>query len=314
MLLRYSLTLLLLIACWVIAPALICERRLRALHLGRGWGLIVGCVFGPLGVAAINIYISLQCLSHRTRRTEMGPWQPSGAGVPGERHKLSMRDDALALVCLWTAVLLGSTLWTIDDLNPTAQTTTPTASHSQQSSGSAQGAGPTALQISGATAATSVEGLSSQPLSQTTRPAAVLNGSKEQALSGERQAVATLPVTGGEGNENAASTAPPAQPAPSAAAQSGGTAQGASMPQAKPTGAGASAGELMRLIVPSNLKAHGTISGSGSGTTLTIACAECTYELVAGRLRSGSARSIIKAAGVRVVVLVNGQDSRTFML
>lgn len=312
--LRYSVTLLLIIACWAIAPALICERRLRLLNLGRGWGLIVGGGFGPLGVAAINIYISLQCLSHRTGRTEPGTWQPSAAGFWGERNKLSMRDDVIAFVCLWTAVLLGSTLLTIDELSPETQTATPAAIRSRQSSSPAQGAAATALQISRATASASVESLSSQPSSQTTRPEAFVTGSKEQTLLGERRPVTPLPLTGGESNVDSASTAPPAQPTPSANAQSGGTATGAVMPQAKPTGAGASAGELMRLVVPSNFKAHGTISGIGSATTLTIACAECTYELVAGRLRSGSARSVIKAAGVRVVVLVNGQDSRTFLL
>lgn len=314
MLLRYSLTLLLIIACWAIAPALICERRLRALNLGRGWGFIVGGGFGPLGVAAINIYISLQCLSHGPRRTERGPWQPSAAGFWGERFKLSMRDDVLAFVCLWAVVLLGSTLLTIDDLNPNAQTATPAASHSQLPSSPVEGAAATTLQIYKPPGAASVESLSSQPLSQTTRREAVVTGSKEQTLSGERLPVAPQSITGGEWNANSASTAPPAQPAPSASAQSGGTAISAVVPPVKPTGGGASAGELMRLVVPSNLKAHGTISGSGSATTLTIACAECTYELVAGRLRSGSARAIIKGAGVRVVVLVNGQDSRTFML
>lgn len=314
MMLRYSVTLLLIIACWAIAPALICEWRLRALNLRRGWGLIVGSAFGPLGVAAINIYISLQCLSHRTRTTQMAAWQPSAAGFRGERCKLSMRDDVLAFVCLWITVSLGSTLSTIDDLSPMAQTPTPATGHYRQSSGSEQGAAATTLQISRTQAATNVESLSSQPSGQMTRPEVAATGSKEQVLLGERQPVTPLPVTGGERNADAASTAPPAQPAPSAAAQSGGTAIGAFIPPAKPASAGASAGELMRLLVPSNLKAHGTISGIDSATTLTIACAECTYELVAGRLRSGSARSIIKAAGVRVVVLINGQDSLTFML
>jgi hypothetical protein len=70
----------------------------------------------------------------------------------------------------------------------------------------------------------------------------------------------------------------------------------------------------MRLIVPSSLKAHGAISGAGSTTTLTIACADCTRELAADRLSAASTRAAIKAAGVRIVVLINGQDSWTFML
>jgi hypothetical protein len=70
----------------------------------------------------------------------------------------------------------------------------------------------------------------------------------------------------------------------------------------------------MWLVVPANLKAHGTISGMGSATTLTIACADCTHELGAERLSDASARAAIKAAGVHIVVLINGQDSWTFML
>src|SRR4028118_749907 len=140
MLLRYTVTLLLIIACWAIMPALICERRLRALNLGRGWGLIGGGSLGPLGVAAINIYISLQGLSHKTGRTEMRPSRLSAAGYSGARSKLSMRDDVLAFVCLWAAVLLGSTLLTIEDLSPESQTATSAASYSRQSSSPVQGA------------------------------------------------------------------------------------------------------------------------------------------------------------------------------
>ncbi|MDX6268888.1 MAG: hypothetical protein QOD28_111, partial [Acidobacteriota bacterium] len=125
MLLQYILTLLLIISCWAVAPALICERKLRVLNLGRGWGLIVGGVCGPLGVAAINIYISLQCLSHGARRTGLGTWQPSAAGFWGEHFKLSVRDDVLTFVCLWIAVLLGSTLLTIGNLSPKPETAIP---------------------------------------------------------------------------------------------------------------------------------------------------------------------------------------------
>ncbi|HEX8456138.1 MAG TPA: hypothetical protein VF656_02355 [Pyrinomonadaceae bacterium] len=308
-----GVALLLIAACWAVAPAIICERMLRALDFGRGRGLIVGCLLGPLGVAAVNIYISLRGLSLNPARGGMRRWPPPLAARLWEPdRKFSMRGDLLAFVCLWAVIFLCGTLLPFDKLRRAsnspagiAQTSFPRMQEE---------VAPIAPQATATAPTPSVES-SSQPFNRTPQQERGLSESQKLTLLNEAQPI-TPPPAGSEANAAPGATALPAQPNSNTSAQSAETSAaasaGAAVPQVKP--GGMSAGELMRLVVPSNFKAHGTISGSGRTTTLTIVCAECTYEIGTGRLRNAGTRATIKAAGVRVVVLMNGQDSWTFML
>ena len=308
---------ILVAACWAIAPALICERRLRTLAAGRGWGLVIGGLLGPLGVAVVNIYISEQCVALLTSSTHAQRHPRLASHLRNGELRLSMRGDILALACLWAAVLLGSILFALDNVSSDAQVATRKAGHTQLSSIPAQKGSSEALQVSTPTV-TSAEDLSLQTLNRAARattPGGTM--SSELTRSNENSPATPLPTAG---SESTAITLPATQPtqsnssvsAPSAGTGATGVALGP--PVNSTVTAAASTTELMRLVVPSNFKAHGTISGAGSATTLTIACADCTYALGAERLSSASTRATLKTAGVRVVVLINGQDSWTFML
>ncbi|HEV2802592.1 MAG TPA: hypothetical protein VGW12_19120 [Pyrinomonadaceae bacterium] len=308
-----GVALLLIAACWAVAPAIICERMLRALDFGRGRGLIIGCMLGPLGVAAVNIYVSLQCLSPNHARRGTRPQPPLAARLREPDRKFSMGGDLLAFVCLWAVILLSSTLLPFDK---SRQATHPPNSISQTSLAPMQEVAATVSQVATTAATPSVESLSSQPFKRTPQQDQAISESQKLTLLSEARPVTPPSASSSETNAAPGSTPSPAQPDSNTSAQPTGTGAagsvGAVVPQAKPSGM--SAGELMRLVVPSNFKAHGTVSGGGRTTTLTIVCAECTYELATGRLRNAGTRATIKAAGVRVVVLMNGQDSWTFML
>jgi hypothetical protein len=312
--LQFGLCVFLIIACWAIAPALICERRLRALDAGRGWGLVVGIVFGPLGVATVNLYISERYMVQHTAPHTYTQLRHT-TSLQSTKPKLSIRGDLLALACLWAVVLLGSTLLNADTVSPAAQVAIHQAGHSRPSSMPTQGAATT-LQVSGTIAAPREDDLSLQTTNRPARLEATVPEAGEQRRLRESLPTASLAPAASESTASPAPTAPPAQRNPSTPNQSAGTsaATAALSTSVKPTADSASAGELMQLVVPANLRAHGTISGMGSATTLTIACADCTYELGAERLRDASSRATLKAAGVHIVVLINGQDSWTFML
>jgi hypothetical protein len=194
MALQYGIILLLIVACWAIAPGLICKRRLRAFDIKGAWGLIIGGVLGPLGVAVINIYLSFQALSLNIgqRQSLVEHWR-------GEKRKFSLRSDMLALACLCAVVWLGSTLFTVGSLNAEAQMATRQVDYSQLSvMPTQQISGATAPQDSGTAAPQTVESLSLLASNQTTHPKAVVTRSGEVTRLNQRQPAAQLPTIDGE--------------------------------------------------------------------------------------------------------------------
>jgi hypothetical protein len=61
-------------------------------------------------------------------------------------------------------------------------------------------------------------------------------------------------------------------------------------------------------------RAHAALSGAGKATTLSVTGASLTRQAGAQWLSNPRTRQGLKAAGVSVVVLMNGQESWTFML
>jgi hypothetical protein len=256
-------------------------------------------LLGPLGVAAVNIYISGRYLAPP-------PWLHARARARGGELRLSARGDLLALACLWAAVLAGSASFDAGDVNRHAQLTTNKVGNAQPASTPAQTEASTSQPGSATQGPLSAERVPLQSLNRPARAEANITGAVAPPnLSAPAPAV-PAPTSG----ENSAS--PPPAESTAAPAANAVTPAAATISPAKPGGTGAA--ELMRMVVPPNLQAHGTISGTGSATTLTIACADCTYEASAARLSAASTRATIRAAGVRVVVLINRQDSWTFML
>ena len=103
----------------------------------------------------------------------------------------------------------------------------------------------------------------------------------------------------------AGSAQPQATPAVSAASLAAGAAQ-----SARPR----TAGYLARPLSLMGHRVHATLSGEGQSTTLSVTGATLTREDAVRWIGSGGARRELKAAGVRVVVVVGGSESWTFML
>jgi hypothetical protein len=307
----------LLAACWAVVPAFVCERRVRALGGGRVWGAALGVVFGPLGVAAVNVYGTLLyralIAAHLPRRAPHAPpehraWQPAPP-----RFVFSARADLLALACLWAAAFLAGALYNSGPAEQTAATNAGRAPRRTQAT--APAAAPTA---DTPTAPLSTE---RNPPQTFERPA---GNAPSAAEPGRLSVLGAAAATAAGSPENA--------PVADATAQTTATVQpvgvgptptvNAATPTPEPTASvkpaasagGASAPELVRLVLPPGLKAHGTISGAGSTTTLAITCADCAYEQAGERLHAAGVRAALKAAGIRVVVVVSRQDSWTFIL
>lgn len=76
----------------------------------------------------------------------------------------------------------------------------------------------------------------------------------------------------------------------------------------------AGASSLVEALTSRGYPVHAAVSGAGSSTTLTVTGATLTRQTGAQWLGNPAARERLKAAGVRIVVLLNGQESWTFML
>jgi hypothetical protein len=314
----------LLAACWSLVPAVVCARRLYKLNGWRGWGAVLGLVFGPLGVAALNVYSTLLYRAviaehlHPRRRssarhTARGDWQPTPPGFV-----FSVRGDLLSLACLWAAAFLGVALFANStahqpggtDISGSRQTQTPASATPAASNAAPATTGIPVALGSDRGAAQAFDRRTGGPATDEPGHMAVL-GATPGGVSGQ--------VEGAQATTTAATqTASPAQPADGNTAPPTNTPAPTPEPSAppKPTATAAAAGsvELVRLVLPPGVRAHGTVSGAGSTTTLAITCADCSYEQANERLRAASVRANLKAAGIRVVVVVSRQDSWTFIL
>ena len=142
-------------------------------------------------------------------------------------------------------------------------------------------------------------------------------GERAVKIEGRNNPVAT------RGPESAGEESYPAQPGVSAPAGAGEDAPPAATVAASvapaATGTGErprpkTAGELTRPLSMMGHKVHATLSGDGASTTLSISGATLTRQDAVRWLGSAGARRELKSAGVRIVVLVSGSESWTFML
>lgn len=72
--------------------------------------------------------------------------------------------------------------------------------------------------------------------------------------------------------------------------------------------------EVTRDLASMGHRAHAALSGSGRSTTLSLSGASLTREAGSRLLGNSRTRESLKSAGVRVVVMLNGEESWTFIL
>ena len=113
----------------------------------------------------------------------------------------------------------------------------------------------------------------------------------------------------------AAGTAAPPAPAPAAATPQPTNAQPAPQPPKAPAASRPEAvAEVTRDLASRGHRVHAAVSGDPQTATLSLTGATLTREAGNQLLGNGRLRGALKAAGVRIVVLMNGEQSWTYML
>ena len=306
----------LLIFFWAVVPGLITGWMLR--ERGRSFipGLLLGAVCGPLGIlgALTFIYISDRRQARaRGRRRAMRVFYE--IPVVGRLHVSTVWALAglATFLCLWMVGGITYEVYRAKLSLPSApEQARQTAADSTQTKSLLPTNAPAEKQTPGTLSAEQAQGNTSA-----------------QARS------ALLGNFSGQPGQPAAGTAPPGnsatslQPAPTAANPAEQPAPGAPAPAAAPqpnapptpqppratAPARADAvAEVTRDLASRGHRVHATVSGDSQTATLSLTGATLTREAGNQLLGNGRLRGALKAAGVRVVVLMNGEQSWTYML
>jgi hypothetical protein len=307
----------LLIFFWAVVPGLITGWMLR--ERGRSFlpGLLLGAVCGPLGIlgALAFIYVS-------DRRQARGQGHRRAVRVfydipvVGRLHVSTVWALAglATFICLW---MLGGITYEVyrAELSPA-----PTREQARQAA--SETAQPKSLLPNNAPAG-------KQPMG-TQLPEQSQSNSSAQARS------ALLGNFSGQPGQPAAGTAPPpgnsatsVQPGPQPAFNNEQPAPGAptafatpqtdAPPAPQPSRAPApsrvdAVAEVTRDLASRGYRVHASLSGDAQTSTLSLTGASLTREAGNQLLGNGRLRGVLKAAGVRIVVVMNGEQSWTYML
>lgn len=311
---------LLVILFWAVVPGLITGWMLR--ERGRRFlpGLMLGVFCGPLGIIAALAFIYVSD-RRRARRHRRGHGRAVRVfydiPVVGRLHVSTVWALAgvATFLCLW---MVGGITYEFsrNGLGPAAhEDLRDVAAEIPRARGLVEGSPPP-----GRTAAEPVANAQAQGGHSAQGRAALLGNVPAQtepsgrALAGEeRTAPALTPLPPGE-------VGPTSIP-PNAAA--GGqltpptvsSATGAAPPAKAPAKSRADAvGEVTRDLASRGHRVHASMSGDAQSATLSLSGATLTRAAGNQLLGNARLRSALKAAGVRIVVVVNGGESWTYIL
>jgi hypothetical protein len=243
---------------------------------------------------------------------------------------MSVASSAIKSVVLTTLVMLGFLLLAVIVWLPSEQTRDESPEQIARRNAASDSGAPSPQQ--GSTTGTA------QPSPTQPSEFSRLAGSAASALADGGQATPTPGRAGGDPFQKPAPVAAwmhPATPQPSAnASQPAQTPAAESSPPqqyAQPAATvaesvqrqparparqdfAASPAALIEGLSALGYRAHATLSGAGKATTLSVTGATLTRQAGAQWLSDPRTRQGLKAAGVSVVVVMNGQESWTFML
>ncbi|HLM54502.1 MAG TPA: hypothetical protein VK422_00140 [Pyrinomonadaceae bacterium] len=307
---------LLIIIFWAVLPGLLAGWMMRERGKRFAAGLLLGFFLGPLGVLAALAYIYFDERRHGGRH---GRAFRVFYDLPlvGRLHVSTVWALAgvLTFVCIWALGGLWFELDRGDRAVGQGRETAPGAGGTRPSAASDTRAGPAddvqkAEAVSKGSASPAppshkIGGLTGQPGQSSTQ------GPPGQERATTQNAPAPLPpdpfpsAPSGQAQPNVAP-----QPAP-APTQSG---QAPTQPAAPPAHARESAvAEATRALGSAGHRVHASLSGDAKTATLSLSGATLTRG-AGNQLLAGRVRQALKAAGVRIVVMVNGQESWTYIL
>lgn len=306
----------LLIFFWAVVPGLITGWMLR--ERGRSFlpGLLLGAVCGPLGILAVLTYIFVadrrQARGHGHRRAVRvfydipvvgrlhvsTVWALAGVatflclwmvgGITYEVYKAELRSEGAPAQARVSADEPTQPKSLLPSTNTPAETPTPETHLPEQT----------------------------QANPSTQARAALIGNFSTQA--GQPAAAVAPP-----GN-SATSWQPAPQPAgapaqPDAAAPAAATPQPYAQPTPQPPSAPApsradAVSDVTRDLAARGHRVHAAVSGDARSATLSLTGATLTREAGNQLLGNSRLRAALKAAGVRIVVILNGEQSWTYML
>jgi hypothetical protein len=315
------LFLLLLVLFWAIVPGLIAGWMLH--ERGRSFwrGLLVGVLCGPLGILATLAFIYFSDRrAARTRKHGRGRAFRVFYDVPvvGRLHVSTVWALAglATFLCAW---MIGGIAYEVYWMDRSETLDARDATAGLQSGSKAR---------SGQAAQTG------EPAADPKQPTPAQSNTSSQARTSLMGNIAAQPSQPGGTRADNSSTQPgqpstpsvsdastvaprPASGAPEASDGVGGTANA---PTPAPTAKAPSQGresavaEVTQSLAARGHRVHASVSGDAQTSTLSLSGATLTREAGNQILGNARLRQALKSAGVRIVVMVNGQESWTYML
>jgi hypothetical protein len=310
---------LLIVLFWAVVPGLITGWMRR--ERGRSFlpGLLIGVVFGPLGIlfSLALIYFNERGDARR-RKSKHGRAVRVFYDIPvvGRLHVSTVWALAglATFLCLWMIGGIGYEFYRTSLLPEdsdggapaTARTTLEKKTSEANSSAVTPPADPkltTAAQTntSSQTHAALLGNISAQPGETTTGAARSENSATQIAQPASPDALGT--GTSGSLTElNTHASSPTLKNETDAAAKASTQSREAAV------------SEVTQSLASSGHKVHAVLSGDAQTKTLSLTGATLTREAGNQLLGNRRLREALKGAGVRIVVMVNGQESWTYML
>ncbi len=312
---------LILVVCWAVVPGLIAGWLLREGGRRFKWGFAFSAVFGPFAVLAALLFIFLagRISSARTHRRT----HPMHYDVPVLGHLHASTAWILAglatFLCMW---MLGGIGFEVFYHRPPGddgqrvfglarKVTAPMQAPQSESQAN------TTLPASKPAAVVKSDEAPSQPPRSSVLGAITSQPAQPGQLAASASPVTTLPdQSTSPARVELTSTAPSPQPTSTSQVNSSAPQGNVAVAPPKPPTVGRAAviSELTSSLSARGYKAHATVSGDSRTSTLSISCATLTRSAGNQILGNSRMREALKATGIRIVVMINGQESWTYML
>jgi hypothetical protein len=314
------LPLLLFFLFWSVGPALLASWVFGEGGRSRLAGLMFGFFLGPAGVVAASLFVKYFAARRNTSGGRTGGRAVRlfyHAPLVGRLHVSTVWALAgfATFVCAWGA---GGVAYEIlrGDGRGDSQGLTPAGAvaRGSQPEGAGPGVGPAA------DAREQTAGLSR---ADRLPPAAYVNGlaAKPQRTSAPEEAAKSVPadarVAGAHVAQGGAAERQPDDAArPAAAASPVAAPREGPSPTQNPAASSrqAAVAEATRLLASNGHRAYASVSGDERTTTLSLSGATLTRAAGNQLLGNARVRSALKSSGVRIVVVLNGTESWTYLL
>ncbi len=310
---------------WAVIPGLIAGWILREAEKSFALGFVLSVLFGPVGVLAA-LFVA------RLERREAGRESAHLSSSTSPQNSRSYYEvpiigrlhvstvGALAGVatfaCVWVLGGLAFELYRIEinkqaeNVNASSHLTLP-----QPATSSNNVKRPNS--VPQATPAESVA-VTGQPLA-TARPTALEDFARHTAHSSQTSINAGQPPSmpeQGNASQNVQTAVKPEHRPAGANVQTAEAQPAAHTPDSKPAMQAREAiiSEVTQSLNAKGYRVHAAFSGDAQTATLSLSSAALTKESGNSLLGNGRLRATMRAAGIRIVVLINGQESWTYML